>query len=153
DNAIEDYRLYTEYERAGIETYRNLAELYERKKDAWAALHATEQGLVYDSTDKDLLERKDRYYYSVMPDELRQRWEDVRKWFDVSYCLEKARWLLDRKAEDLELLDWADHLVQLAQVVRSESFAVRVLRARILRRRGEVGESLKMLEEVRANRP
>jgi tetratricopeptide (TPR) repeat protein len=153
DNAIENYRLYTEYERAGLETYRNLAELYERNKDPWAALHATEQGLVYDSTDKDLLARKDRYYYSVMPDELQKRYEDVRKWFDVNYCLDKARWVLDRQGGELELLDWADHLVQLAQVARPDSLMVRVLRARILRRRGEVEEAVKLLEEVRANKP
>jgi tetratricopeptide (TPR) repeat protein len=153
DKAIEDYRLYTEFERAGLETYRTLAGLYERNKDPWGALHATEQGLVYDSTDKDLLERKDRYYYSVSPEEVRQRWDDVRKWFDVNYCLEKARWILDKQAEDLELLDWAEHLVRLAQVVRSESLAVRVLRARILRRRGEVAQAIDMLEEVRVNRP
>ena len=35
-----------------------------------AALWATEKALVYNGSDKDLLERKDRYYYSVMPDQL-----------------------------------------------------------------------------------
>jgi tetratricopeptide (TPR) repeat protein len=153
DNAIENYRLYTEYERAGLETYRHLGELYEKKKDAWGAVHATEQGLVYDSTDKDLLERKDRCYYSVAPEELAQRLEDVRKWFDVTYCLDKARWVLDRQAEDLDLLDWADHLVRLAQVAQPDSLAVRVLRARILRRRGEAGQAVSLLEEVRNNKP
>jgi tetratricopeptide (TPR) repeat protein len=153
ENAIENYRLYTEYERAGLETYRNLAELHERNKDPWAALHATEQGLVYDKTDNDLLERRDRYYYSVMPDELQKRYEDVRKWFDVDYCIEKARWVLDRQGGELDLLDWADHLVQLAQVARPESLMVRVLRARLLRRRGEIEEAVRLLEEVRANKP
>ena len=38
--AIENYRLYTEYDRAGLETYRILADLYERHGDVWAALHA-----------------------------------------------------------------------------------------------------------------
>src|SRR5262249_46819120 len=145
DNAIENYRLYTEYERAGLETYRHLAELYQRRAeqhnnrdDVWAALHATEQGLVYDSTDKDLMARKDSCYNSVRPAELEKRLDDVRKWFDVDYCIDKARWVLDKQSGDLELLDWADHLVQLAQVARPDSLAVRVLRARLLRRRGEL---------------
>jgi tetratricopeptide (TPR) repeat protein len=88
-----------------------------------------------------------------MPDELQKRYEDVRKWFDVDYCVEKARWVLDRQGGELELLDWADHLVQLAQVARPESLTVRVLRARLLRRRGEIEEAVRLLEEVRANKP
>src|SRR5439155_25100528 len=63
DQAIEDFRIYSEYERAGIETMRNLAALYEGKGDALAALHFTEMGLVYNAKDKDLLERRDKYYY------------------------------------------------------------------------------------------
>src|SRR5262249_40623547 len=98
ENAIENYHLYTEYERAGLETYRKLAELYERKAgqtnsqdDVWAGLRCTEQGLVaYDAGDKDLQDRKGRYYRSVLPEEVTKRWEDVRKWFDVAYCMSTA---------------------------------------------------------------
>ncbi len=160
DNAIEDYRLYTEYERAGLETYRHLAELLKHRADqqksrddVWAALRCTEQGLTYDSSDKDLLQRKDDLYYSVTPEELEKRLEDVRKWFDVNYCMTKARWVLDRGGEDLELLDWADHLVRLALVAQPASLTARVVRARVLRRRGEVEKAVNLLEEVRANRP
>ncbi|MCI0458915.1 MAG: tetratricopeptide repeat protein [Gemmataceae bacterium] len=160
DNAIENYRLYVEYERAGVETYRHLADLHERRAeqqktrdDLWAALRCCEQGLTYDKSDKDLVARKDRYYNSVLPEELEQRFDDVRKWFDIDYCMTKARWLLDRGGEDLELLDWADHLIQLVLVTQSNSLAARVLRARVLRRRGEVEKALQLLEEVRAGRP
>jgi tetratricopeptide (TPR) repeat protein len=153
ESAIENYRLYAEYERAGLETHRHLAELYEKNKDPWAALHATEQGLVYDSTDKDLLARKDRCYYSVTPEEVPKRWEDIRKWFDVTYCLEKARWVLDHQASDLDLLDWADHLVKLAQAAKPDSMAVRVLQARVMRRRGDVEQAVNLLEQVRGNKP
>jgi tetratricopeptide (TPR) repeat protein len=151
--AIENFRLFAEYERAGINTYRTLAELYERQGDAWGALHATEQGMVYDATDADLLARKDRYYYSVMPQELEPRREQVQKWFDVDYCKRKARWLLDHQGEDLELLDWADHLTQLALVMEPAGLAARVLKARVLRRRGEVDQAIAVLEEIRTNRP
>ncbi len=56
--AIENYRLFTEYDRAGIQTYRTLADLYERQGNVWAALYATEHGLVYDAKDPDLLRAK-----------------------------------------------------------------------------------------------
>ncbi len=161
ENAIENYHLYTEYERAGLETYRKLAELYERRAgqtnsqdDVWAGLRSTEQGLVaYDAADKDLLQRKDRYYASIQPEEVTKRWEDVRKWFDVTYCMTKARKVLDQPSEDLELLDWADHLTQLAQAAQPESMAARVLRARVLRRRGEIEQAVQLFEEVRTNKP
>src|SRR5262249_7118616 len=61
DAAIKNFQLYTEYERSGLETLRTLAELYQRKGDALAALRVTDRALVYNPKDKDLLERKDRY--------------------------------------------------------------------------------------------
>ena len=153
DAAIENYKLYTEYERAGVETYRALAELYKRTGDAWAGLRCTEQGLMYSSDDKDLLRRKDEFYYSVAPAELEERWEQVQKWFDVSYCLTKARVLLDRHASDLDLVDWAAHLADLAQAAQPANIAARVLRARVRRLRGERDEAIAILEELRKNKP
>ena len=85
--AIENYHLYAESERAGLETLRTLASLHEKKGDALSAMRVTDQALVaYNAKDKDLLERKDRYYYSVMPEQIRDRIESVRPWFDFDYC-------------------------------------------------------------------
>jgi tetratricopeptide (TPR) repeat protein len=152
--AIENYHLYTEYERSGKETYRQLAELHQRQKDAWAALRCVEQGLkIYDATDKDFLTRKDSYYYSVTPEELQQRLEEVTKYFDVDYCLKKAKWLLEQPAADHGLLEWAEHLVKLAQVARPDSIGVKVLMGRILRRRGQVQEAMEVFKAVRENKP
>src|SRR5262249_39618798 len=153
DAAIENFKLFADYERAGANTYRTLAELYERKGDRWAALYSTEHGLVHDKADKDLIERKDRYYYSVRPEEVQANWEKIQRWFDLEYCKSKAKWLIDHLAEDLELLDWASHLAELAQVGDPKNMAVRVLRARIARRRGEVDRAIELLEEVRAAKP
>jgi tetratricopeptide (TPR) repeat protein len=153
ESAIENYKLYSEHERAGVETYRALAELYKRAGDVWAGLRCTEQGLMYNSEDKDLLRRKDEFYYSIKPAELKERLEQVQKWFDVSYCLTKARALLDRHASDLDLVDWAAHLAELVQVAQPGSIAARVLRARLLRIRGEIGETIAALEELRRNKP
>jgi tetratricopeptide (TPR) repeat protein len=153
DAAIENYRLYSESERSGVETLRVLADLYERKGDPLAALRVTDQALAYNGRDKDLLQRKDKYYYSVTPDDLRARLDSVRGGFDVGYCLRKARSLLDVKNADLELLDWAQWLLQLARVVQPESVTARVLLARCRLRRGETGEAVALLEETRSPKP
>ncbi len=153
DAAIENLTLYTESERSGLETMRTLADLYERKGDPLAALRATEQALVYNARDKDLLTRKDKYYYSIVPDELRARLDAVRGSFDVGYCLRKARQLLDMKNADLDLLDWAQHLVEVVRIVQPENVGARVLLARARLRRGEVPEAVALLEETRAPKP
>jgi tetratricopeptide repeat protein len=162
DDAIDDFKFYSQYERAGLETYRTLAELFEQKskqaphqaeEPLWLALNCTEHALTYDSKDKDLLARKDRYYYSVTPDQLRRRVDQVYKWFDVDYCKQKARWALERTNGDLDMLDWASHLSELAQIVEPASLSVKVLRARILRQRGEIEQTVALLEEIRNNKP
>ncbi len=153
DAAIEDYRLYSESERSGIETLRTLAGLYERKEDALAAARVTSQALQYNSKDKDLLERKDKYYYSIMPEHLRARLEQVRGWFDFDYCLTKARTILDGRQVDTEWLDVAHHLIQLALVVHPDSRPAQVLLARALLRYGERDQATAVLEGVRTPRP
>ncbi len=153
DAAIENYQLFSESERSGVETLRVLAELYERKGDALAALRATEQALAYQARDQDLLARKDRYYYSVMPDQLRARLDSVRGCFDVGYCLRKARSVLDMKNLDADLLDWAQHLIELARIAQPDGITARLLQARARLRRGEVNEAVAVLEETRNPKP
>ena len=67
DAALEAYKFYTLHDGAGLETYRTLADLFEKKADVWQALHCTEHALSYNIEDKDLIARKDRYYYSLTP--------------------------------------------------------------------------------------
>src|SRR5262249_49594475 len=113
-----------------------------------AAARATDQGLQYNSEDPDLLERKDRYYYSVMPEDLKARLEHFGKGFDFDYCINKARWVLETST-DLDMLDWARHLAILAQVVRPDSQTAKVLLSRVKMRYGERDEAITLLEEVR----
>jgi tetratricopeptide (TPR) repeat protein len=153
DAAIAHYHLYSDSVASGLETLRTLAELYERRGDVLAALRATEQGLLYDARDKDLLECKDRYYYSVMPADLASRRDAVRSFFDVAYCLSKSRTLIGTKSADLDVVDWAQHLAELALVMQPEGLDARVTLARALRRRGEVDAARSLLEEVYANKP
>ena len=154
DAALEAFKLYSQYEGAGkLETYRTLAELFERKGDVWMALHCTEHAVAYNAADPDLLARKDRYYYSIQPADLQARLEQVRSWFDVPYCLEKTRWVLKNYNGDLDLLEWASHLADLAQTALPGSLAARFLRAQIRRERGEIPEALTLLENIRQNKP
>jgi tetratricopeptide (TPR) repeat protein len=153
DAALENFHLFSESERSGVETLRTLADLYERKGDPLAACRLTEQALVYNSKDKDLLERKDKYYYSVMPDVLQANLEAVRAWFDTAYCLWKAGELLKVRGADLDLIDWAEHLIRLARVVLPDSLAAKVLLARALLRRGEKDEAVTLFEDVYKNKP
>jgi tetratricopeptide (TPR) repeat protein len=153
DAAIQNYHLYAESERSGMETLRTLAELYERKGDVLGALRVTEQALLYAGKDKDLLERKDRYYYSLLPDQLKPRLESANSYFDTAYCLNKARFLLDLKNGNMDHVDWALHLAELASVVRPENLAAKVFRARALRRKGEIDQSLALLEEAYHQKP
>ena len=154
DAAIENLHLYAESERSGVETLRTLADLYERKGDPLMALRVTEQALLYGGRDKDLLARKDKYYYSVMPEDLRARLDLVKQAFDVDYCLRRARTVLDGKlASDAEWLDVASHLIQVAMVVKPENVTAKVLYARVRLRFGEREEMIAFLEKVRDPKP
>jgi tetratricopeptide (TPR) repeat protein len=151
--AVENLQLYSEYERSGLETVRTLASLYERLGDPLSALRATEKALLYNAQDKDLLEKKDRYYYSLMPDDLRARKDLAAHGFDTEYCLNKARKLLDSKHGDLETVEWATHLIELARVLRPELIVGKVLHARACLRRGDRDHAVELLESVRTPRP
>lgn len=166
DVALDAFKFYSQNERSGVETYRTLAELFERKAargasekekldNIWLALHCTEHALSYQgsSSDKDLLGRKDRYYYSITAEDLKGRLEQVQKWFDVAYCLEKARWVLERYNGDLELLDWGSHLADLASAASPSSVEAKLLRARYRRLKGELQEAVALFEEIRQNKP
>jgi tetratricopeptide (TPR) repeat protein len=153
DLAIENYQLYSESDRSGVETLRTLADLYERKGDALAALRVTEQALVYSPKQADLLQRKDRYYYSVMPDFFRAHPDAVPGGFDVAYCLSKARSLLNAREIDLDTLDWAQHLADLVFAVKPDNIQARMLLARAWLRRGEKDNAVAVLEDLHTNRP
>lgn len=150
--AIENYQLFAESDRSGLETLRILAELYEKHGDVFPALFTVEKALLYNAKDADLLEKKDRYYYSVMPVDLRARKETI-KGFDVGYCVKKARYILDMKDADLDMLDWAQHLIELVRVMQPESLTGKILLARALRRRGEIDQSRAILEELYTHKP
>jgi hypothetical protein len=152
--AIDDYRLYSDYDRGPkLETLRTLADLYERTGQALPALWVTEQARLYSKNDPDLLSRRERYYYSVTPEQLRAASDAVRAGLDADYCIATAKKVLDNPHTDLDALDWAAHLVEVARVLKPGSLAAQVLAARALMQRGEDGQALQILEDVREARP
>ncbi|HEY7313935.1 MAG TPA: tetratricopeptide repeat protein [Gemmataceae bacterium] len=153
DAAIENYHLFAESERAGLETLRTLASLYAKKGDALSAARVNDQALVYNPKDKELLQRKDDYYYSVMPEQIQSRLESARAWFDVDYCLRKARTILDGRHTDVEWLDVAHHLTQLALLIKPDSLTLKILLAKVLLRYGERERAIAILEQVRSPKP
>jgi tetratricopeptide (TPR) repeat protein len=82
---------------------------------------------------------------------VKARWEDVKRWFDVPYCLDKAQQAL--KAGGTENLEWAGHLVNLAYVANPDNLTANYVRARIRRNLGEIPEAIAILEEIRLNKP
>ena len=150
DKAIDELRLYLEGGgRQELETYRKLADLYGKNKDALNALLMVETALAYSSTDADLLTKKDSFYYSVELPRLEAVRETVAKFFDVGYCVRKAMSILNAKDSDADMLDWATHLTKLAAVIQPTSHGVRLVEARVLLRRGERDEGIRIMEDIR----
>ncbi len=150
ETAINDLRQYqTDGGPAALESYRKLAELYGKNGDALNALLMTETGLTYDSTDADLLKKKDSFYYSVDAERLEKVKDRLTRWFDTSYCVRKAMSVLNTKDGGVELLDWAAHLSKLARIMKPTSNGVRLVEARVLLRQGERDAGLSILEDIR----
>jgi len=152
EEAIRNYSIYTQSEINTLEILRTLAGLYEAKGDVLQALRVTEKALIYKKGDKDLLERKDRYSYSLEPATLRGVRDDVRLWFDGAYCIDKAKALLEGRP-DADVLHWASHLADLALVMDPKNIYAQVVKARCLLRQGERMEGVRILEDVREREP
>ena len=149
ESAIGDLRLYMENGKNELEGYRKLAGLFEKNGDPLNALLMTETGLIYNSKDPDFLAKKDKYYYSVEPDRLEKVRDKVQGYFDINYCVAKATQILSQREPDLDTLDWGYHLVTLAGVVKPKNAGVMVAKARLLLRKGERQEGIRILEDIR----
>jgi predicted Zn-dependent protease len=88
-----------------------------------------------------------------MPEQLSSRLESARPWFDVDYCQRKARSILDGRQTDVEWLDVAHHLTQLALLVKPESLTLKILLSKLLLRYGERERAIATLEQVRSPKP
>jgi hypothetical protein len=152
DDAIYYFSLFSESDSSGQDTVRLLAELYEKREDVPNALFYNERCLMYDGSNSLYLERKDRYYYSLMPEQYAEHAERLGKVFDLGYCVSKAKKLLEAKNSGPEQHDWALHLARLALAADAEHLQGLVLTARAHLRRGEAEDALPLLEQARAHK-
>ncbi|HVL15736.1 MAG TPA: hypothetical protein VM529_24400, partial [Gemmata sp.] len=148
-SAVDDQRTYIEGGKEDVNSLRQLAELNAKNGDILNALLITERGLIYSKTDPDLLAKRDSYYYSVSVEKVQEVREKIAPWFDVEYCLRKAKAVADQREPDLDTLDYGMHLAKLARVLQPESHAGMVAEARLLLRRGNRDAGVSLLEDVR----
>lgn len=140
-------------EKSGIETHRRLAALHEAAGDPLAALRETEKGLLYQSGDKDLLERRDRYLWSLPLESPACSAEALRGLVDAAACVKRARGILDDRRSDIEWLEVASHLLELALRVDPAGLMARAQAARARLRLGDRDGAIAGFESVRADKP
>ena len=104
-------------DRSGIETLRRLAALHEAAGDPLSALRDVVKGLIYQADDKDLLERRDRYLWSIPLESPACTAEGLKGLVDPVHCVRKAKGILDDRRGDPEWLEVAEHLLALADRV------------------------------------
>lgn len=151
--SLKNWQLYAAGQDAGLETQRHIAIAHEALGEPLAALVAVEKGLIYSPKDADLLERKDRYYFSVTPRDLAPVLDIVRPFFDMGHCLRTAKKVLDGHLPGEEWLEVAGHLIDLAILVDPKGVPLRVLAGRYALRMGNRDQALELLEKVRADKP
>ncbi|MCU0702729.1 MAG: hypothetical protein MUF18_01910 [Fimbriiglobus sp.] len=147
--AVADQRAILEGGREEVNTLRTLAELHAKNGDPLNALLIVSRALLSAKSDPDLLAKKDSYYYSVDVEKVQQVRDKIAPWFDVEYCLIKARKVADMKEPDLDTLDYGLHLARLARVMKPDLLGGMVAEARLLLRKGERDRGVSLLEDVR----
>ncbi len=153
DEALKDWQYYAESTESGLETQRQIAQAHEALGEPLPALLAVEKGLVYSPKDADLLARKDRYYFSVMPKQITDIAESVKPFFDANYCLRQAQKVLNGQLDGPEWVEVAGHLLELLLALYPEHLAGRVAMARFALRMGDRDRCIAMLESVREQKP
>ena len=150
NSAVAELRLFLEGGGTGeLNIYRRLADLHGKSGDAMNAVLMVETGLAYNSTDADLLKKKDSFYYSLTEEKLISVKDKVATYFDTAYCVRKAMSILNAKNDDPELVDWATHLSKLATIMQPASNGVRLVQARCLLRRGDRDGGITIMEDIR----
>lgn len=140
-------------ERSGIETLRRLSALHEAAGDPLSALRAVVKGLVYQADDKDLLERRDRYLWSLPLESPACTAEGLAGLVDPAHCVRKARGILDDRRGDPEWLEVAEHMLVLADRVDPGNLMAKVLLSRARLRLGDRDGAIAGFEAVRAAKP
>ncbi|MFO0948165.1 MAG: hypothetical protein U1D30_19965 [Planctomycetota bacterium] len=151
--AIENYELYSDSPKSGIETLRILRDLYEANGDIASAIRPVEAALAYSLSEREKkhwLAEKARLYREVSADQVRGRLAKLERYFDFAHCFRKAKSLFDTNGPEEELL----HYLDLASLGGKEHLlAVNYLLGRSHLRAGRIQDAALCLEAVRAHRP
>ena len=140
-------------DRSGIETLRRLAALHEAAGDPLSALKDVVKGLIYQADDKDLLERRDRYLWSIPLESPACTAEGLKGLVDPVHCVRKAKGILDDRRGDPEWLEVAEHLLALADRVDPGNLMAKALLSRARLRLGDRDAAIAGFEAVRAAKP
>lgn len=146
ETALENLLLAAEAPQSGVDTLRMLADLYEQQGNIVQTMHYNEQCLMYDAKNTKYLERKDRCYVSLTPDDLTTHHEKLNKLIDQNYLLKKPKEILDSKTSGQDQLEWAKHLAELLTVIAPTRVAGWVLIGRCFLRLGQNDNGVKALE-------
>lgn len=151
--AIDNYELYRDSPRSGLETLRTLRELYEATGDLASAIRPVESALAYSLSERERkywVAEKNRLYHDVPVDQVRSRLAKIERFFDFVYCFRRAKSLFDSNGPESELVHYLD-LASLGG--REHLLSVNYLLGRSHMRAGRVPEAVLCLEAVRSNRP
>ena len=148
-SAVDDMRLQIEAGQEDVNQLRKLAELNAKNGDVLNALLITERALLYSKTDPDLLAKKDSYYYSVDIKRVADVKEKIKSWFDVTYCVNKARKVVEQNELDVDTLDYGLHLAALACEMEPTRQSALLAQARLLLRKGDRDTAVRLLEDIR----
>ena len=139
DDAIDNHRLLNTPARRSLPAQLCLARLEQRRGHLVAAVNEVEQALMYDPKSAELLALKRRLYADVPVTDVRDHLDRIRPTFDFAWCLSEGRTIVDDKQVNREELEYARHLLWLAELGRkeTEAIAVSLYLGRVHRRLGE----------------
>lgn len=146
EDALENLILASEAPQSGADTLRMIAELYEKQGNVVQTMHYNEQCLLYDAKNPQYLERKDRVYVSLTPEDINTHREKLSKLIDQSYLLKKSRDILDARNSGVDQYQWGKHLSELLTAIAPERVAGWALIGRCFLRLGQNENGVKALE-------
>jgi tetratricopeptide (TPR) repeat protein len=148
EEAVENLVLCIENPNCAADTLRLIADCYEKQGDVLNTLWYNEQCLLYDAKNPTDLERRNRVYYSLIPDDVRTHADKLEKIIDQTYLATKTRELLELRNATAEQYEWARHLAEVLLAIAPERITGWVLLGRAQLRLGNSANALEVLEKA-----
>ena len=109
--AIENFLLFSESPKSGLDTLRTLQQLYESQGDVLMAIRPVEAALVYslDSSERRRWsDEKARLYAALDVSQVQSRVGQVERFFDFRYCFRRAKSLFEKNAPAEQVTHYLD---------------------------------------------